>query len=222
MKHGKPITLNVLNDQEIASGMRPPPGVPNRIVIPPDSRGVMLTLVTALFLHAGWVHLLTNMWFLWLFGNSVEDRLGHLPFLALYLAGGVAATACHVLMLPPNMAHVAPLVGASGAVAVILGANAVTYPFARIEALLFLVIIFFVVEIPAILVLGFWFLMQMAYAANGNAAMDGIAWWAHIGGFALGAMVMPLLTRWIPAQPAVPQVGSAVASPDLDDLSAER
>lgn len=161
-----------------------------------DGQPDWYTLLSAMFMHGSWMHLLGNMWFLWIFGNNVEDRLGHLPFLILYLAGGLLATACHVWMLKGG--GFVPVVGASGAVAVVLGAYAVTYPFARVKTLALLIIIFTVIEVPAILVLGFWFLMQMAYAAKIDPMGGGVAWWAHIGGFAVGAILMPVLNSIIP------------------------
>ncbi|MEM7311737.1 MAG: rhomboid family intramembrane serine protease, partial [Planctomycetota bacterium] len=136
-----------------------------------------------------------NMWFFWIFGNNIEDRLGHIPFLIFYLVGGLLASACHWLMATGPAAFV-PVIGASGAVAVTLGAYAVTYPFARVRTFIFIVVFFTIVELPALAVLGAWFLMQMVSAAEvSNVQMGGgVAWWAHIGGFAAGAILMPLLT----------------------------
>jgi len=145
----------VYSDQELAHGIRPPEGQANFVDLPPIRNEILLTTLTSIFLHAGWIHLLGNMWFLWIFGNNIEDRLGHLVFLLLYLAGGLLASACHVWMLRDGGGFL-PVVGASGSVAVVLGAYAVTYPFARVKTLALLIIIFTVIEVPAILVLGFW------------------------------------------------------------------
>ncbi|MBX7167639.1 MAG: rhomboid family intramembrane serine protease [Pirellulales bacterium] len=154
------------------------------------SRGdVLLSLLTCMFLHGGLAHLVGNMWFLWIFGNNIEDRLGHVLFLLFYLAGGLAATFCHWATGPES---VMPVIGASGAVAAVLGAYAVTYPFAQIRTLLFLVIFFTVIDLPALAVLGLWFLGQLLEArrALGMDLNGGVAWWAHVGGFAAGALAM--------------------------------
>lgn len=193
------LRIPIYSGQEIAHGIRPPQGENNFIDLPPVRNEILLTTITSIFLHAGWIHLLGNMWFLWIFGNNIEDRLGHLPFLLLYMAGGLLASACHVWMIPEGGGFL-PVVGASGSVAVILGAYAVTYPFARVKTLVLLIIIFTIIEVPAILVLGFWFLAQMASAARviNMPLGGGVAWWAHIGGFAVGAILMPLLNAVIP------------------------
>lgn len=159
----------------------------------------MGTIFTSMFLHAGLAHLVGNMWFLWLFGNNVEDRLGHLPFLLFYLLGGVFASLCHWLFVSVDGALV-PTVGASGAVAVTLGAYAITYPTARVRCLLFVVIIFLFVDLPAVVVLGLWLLGQIVSGLGAlHLGIDGgVAWWAHIGGFVFGMGVMPLLWLVIP------------------------
>src|SRR3989337_1493039 len=105
-----------------------------------------------MFMHGGWIHLITNMWMLWIFGNNIEDRLGHLLFVAFYLVGGLLATFCH-WVTDPNSTM--PVVGASGAVAAVLGGYAVTYPTAKVRTLIFLVFIM-VVDLPALVVLGLW------------------------------------------------------------------
>ncbi|MBI2776913.1 MAG: rhomboid family intramembrane serine protease [Chloroflexi bacterium] len=151
----------------------------------------------SLFLHGGWIHLIGNMLFLWIFGNNVEDRLGRLPFLLFYLAGGVAATLAQVWMDP---ASTTPLVGASGAIAATLGAYIVVYPRARILTLIFLGFFYQLLEIPAVLVLGFWFLLQLvdgAASLGATSAQGGVAFFAHIGGFVAGAIV-GLLIRGLP------------------------
>lgn len=195
VKHRKPLAIPIYSQQDIEMGAP----LPHYVRLNPSGREILLTTLTSIFLHAGWVHLLGNMWFLWIFGNNIEDRLGHTAFLLLYLSGGLLATACHVLMLPEG-GGMLPVIGASGAVAVVLGAYAVTYPFARVRTLALLIVIFTVIEVPAILVLGMWFLAQMANAAKviNVPISGGVAWWAHIGGFAVGALLMPLLKRFIP------------------------
>jgi membrane associated rhomboid family serine protease len=160
-------------------------------VLRPDPRQTVLSLVTAMFLHGGWMHLLGNMWFLAVFGNNVEDRLGHLPFLGFYLLGGLAASACHWAGQPNSLV---PVVGASGAVAAVLGAYAVTWPWARVHTLVFLVIFVTILDFPALLVLGVWFLTQVLNATRQTGMGANVAWWAHVGGFLAGALLMPLLS----------------------------
>jgi len=160
--------------------------------LPPVPAQIVASMFTSMFLHGGWMHLLSNMWFLWLFGNNVEDRLGHVVYLVFYLIGGLAALFCHWLT---NPASPVPVIGASGAVAAVLGAYAITFPFAQIRTLVFLFIFVTVVDLPALLVLGVWFLGQLLQA---RAAIDldvdgGVAFAAHVGGFVAGLIVMPLL-----------------------------
>ncbi len=146
-------------------------------------------ILGSLFLHAGWPHLLGNMLFLWIFGNNVEDRLGRLPYLAFYLTGGAIAALAQVLIDP---ASDIPLVGASGAIAATLGAYIVLYPGARITSLVFLGFLAQLIDVPAIIILGFWFLLQLldGVASLGAAtAQGGVAFFAHIGGFVAGALV---------------------------------
>jgi membrane associated rhomboid family serine protease len=165
---------------------------------------VAASLFTSMFLHAGWAHVLGNMWFLWLFGNNVEDRLGPVVYLLFYVGGGLVAVFCHWLTNPSD---VTPVVGASGAVSAVLGAYAVSWPKARIRTVLFLGIIM-VIELPALAVLGFWMLQQLLEAVNAiNLNLSGgVAWWAHIGGFVAGAAAMPLLKLVVPPPPEKPPV----------------
>jgi membrane associated rhomboid family serine protease len=151
------------------------------------------SIFVAMFLHAGWLHIGGNMLFLWVFGNNVEDRLGPIPYLLFYLVGGVAAFALQ-LALAPNSAI--PTLGASGAIAAVLGAYLVAFPRARV---LTLVIFFLItlVELPAYLVLGLWFVLQLFSGVGelGTAVNSGVAYWAHVGGFAFGAVVGLLFLR---------------------------
>jgi len=146
-------------------------------------------LVTSIFLHGGWLHVLGNMLYLWIFGNNVEDRLGRLPFLLFYLAGGVIAALAQVAIAPSSDV---PLVGASGAIAAALGAYLVLYPGARVVSIVFLGFFYQLAEVPALIVLGFWFVLQLV---NGAASLDaetaqgGVAFFAHIGGFVMGLLV---------------------------------
>ena len=150
-------------------------------------------MFTSMFLHGGWLHLLGNMLFLWIFGNNVEDRLGSIPFLLFYLVGGIAAALTQVVIDPHSTV---PLVGASGAIAAALGAYIVLFPGARILSLVFLGFFYQLLEVPAIVVLGFWFALQLVngFAAFGaETAQGGVAFFAHIGGFVFGLAVGLLL-----------------------------
>ena len=149
----------------------------------------MLGMITSMFLHGGWLHLLGNMLFLWIFGNNVEDRLGRIPFLLFYLVGGITAVLAQVVIDPHSTV---PLVGASGAIAAALGAYIVLFPGARILSLVFLGFFYQLLEVPAVVILGFWFLLQLVngFAAFGaETAQGGVAFFAHIGGFVLGVVV---------------------------------
>ena len=150
-------------------------------------------MFTSMFLHGGWLHLLGNMLFLWIFGNNVEDRLGPIPFLLFYLVGGVAAALTQVVIDPESTI---PLVGASGAIAAALGAYIVLFPGARILSLVFLGFFYQLLEVPALLVLGFWFALQLISgfgSLGADTAQGGVAFFAHIGGFVLGVVVGLLL-----------------------------
>lgn len=150
------------------------------------------TFLTTMFMHGGWIHLLTNMWMLWIFGNNVEDRLGHVMFVIFYLAGGLLATTCFWISDPNG---VIPVVGASGAVAAVLGGYAVTFPRAKVRTLIFIVIIT-IVDLPALAVLGIWFALQLFSGIAGlwGVVLEPVAFWAHIGGFVAGMFLMPLLS----------------------------
>ena len=146
------------------------------------------TLVTSQFLHGGWLHLLGNMLYLWIFGNNVEDRLGRVGFLLFYLVGGVVAALAQVAVDPTSDA---PTIGASGAIAATLGAYIILFPRARVTSLIFLGFFYQLLNIPAVVVLGFWFLLQLVdgFASLGVVQSGGVAFFAHIGGFVLGVLV---------------------------------
>lgn len=151
----------------------------------------LLTLVSATFLHGGWLHLLGNMVFLWVFGDNVEDRLGHGRYILFYLAGGIVAGLAHVLANPESTI---PTIGASGAVGAVLGAYAVAFPRARVLTLVPVGIFVPALRIKARHLLGFWFALQVldGLLPNlGGTAM--VAWWAHIGGFLAGMGLVRLL-----------------------------
>ena len=155
--------------------------------------GATAALLSHQFLHAGWLHIGFNMLYLWIFGNNVEDLLGRLPFLAFYLAGGVVAAATEVgAELFAGGAVDVPLVGASGAVSAVLGAYLVWFPRARVLSVVYLGLFFQLVQVPAILVLGLFFVLQLlagVAALGASTSVGGVAYFAHIGGFAMGLIV---------------------------------
>ena len=169
--------------------------VPARIQRWNEDPAVLITLITSMFLHGGWLHLIGNMVYLWIFGDNVEDRLGHVRYLIFYLLGGIVAGLVQVWFSPGSPI---PGIGASGAVAAVLGAYLVFYPSAHV---LVGIPIFFwleVVALPAILVLGFWFVTQFFSGLFSLALVDaaytgGVAWWAHVGGFVAGLILGPLM-----------------------------
>ena len=159
----------------------------------------LVPVFTSMFIHGGWFHLLGNMLFLFVFGRSIEDRFGHIQFLLLYFVSGFGAALAHIMF---NMGSQAPTIGASGAIAGVLGAYLVSFPTARISTLIPLIIIFWVIRIPAFLVLVYWFAIQFIAGQQmltiESATGSGVAWWAHVGGFILGmllALAMPKRQR---------------------------
>jgi membrane associated rhomboid family serine protease len=151
------------------------------------------TLITSMFMQGGWAHLLGNMLYLWIFGDNVEDQMGHGGFLVFYLLAGLAAVWAHILTSP---ASTIPLVGASGAIAGVLGAYLALFPRAHIISLVPLGFFLRVVAVPAMLFLPIWFLMQFIYGvASLGADTAGVAWWAHIGGFVAGFVLVWVFAR---------------------------
>jgi membrane associated rhomboid family serine protease len=145
------------------------------------------TVLTSMFIHAGWLHFLGNMLYLWIFGDNVEDRLGHFPYLVFYLVCGIVAAAAHVWMNPASML---PTLGASGAIAGVMGAYFVLYPRSQILTLIpFFIFYMRIVEVPAVVFLGLWFVIQfLSVAATGGAESGGVAVWAHVAGFLTGVV----------------------------------
>ncbi|MEW6401230.1 MAG: rhomboid family intramembrane serine protease [Chloroflexota bacterium] len=142
------------------------------------------TLFSSMFLHGGWFHLLSNMWVLFIFGDNVEDRMGGFSYLIFYLLCGLAAALLQAYVLPTSRL---PMIGASGAIAGVLGAFMIFFPRARIASLVPILFIFTLVEIPAVLFLIFWFVSQLFSGLMSlEGASGGVAWWAHIGGFVFG------------------------------------
>ncbi|MEP6915081.1 MAG: rhomboid family intramembrane serine protease [Acidobacteriota bacterium] len=147
------------------------------------------TLLTSTFLHEGWLHLLGNMLYLWIFGDNVEDRLGHVGYLAFYLGCGAAAALGQVAANPDSPI---PMIGASGAIAGVMGAYFVLYPQSRVLTVVFLVFFLDMIEVPAIFFLGIWFVKEVfngVGSLGGRAMTGGVAFWAHVVGFAAGAAV---------------------------------
>ncbi len=147
------------------------------------------SFVSTQFLHAGFFHLLSNMWYLWIFGDNVEDRIGHIRFAAFYLACGFGASLAQIVAGPGSTI---PMVGASGAISGVLGAYWVCFPRARVRSLF----VWFLLDLPASFVLGFWFFMQVFEGLGSlGVAGGGVAWWAHIGGFVAGVALIRMVPR---------------------------
>lgn len=174
--------------------------VPARVTVFPTSPDItagdaLLPLFTSMFLHGGWLHLIGNMWFLWIFGDNIEDRLGRLRYLVFYLVCGLGAGVTHTLF---NLQSTIPSIGASGAVAGVLGGYLLLYPHARVLTLI-PVFVLYIRELPAYLMLGYWFVIQFFSGTASLAAPSqtggGVAWWAHVGGFVLGLGLVKLFAR---------------------------
>jgi membrane associated rhomboid family serine protease len=150
-----------------------------------------LPIFTSMFLHGSWLHVISNMLALYIFGDNVEDRMGSLRYLVFYFLGGTLAALAHLWAYPTSQL---PTVGASGAIAAVLGAYLVLYPRARVITLVPLLLFFPIIEVPAIVYLGFWFLVQLLSGTSALAANTfqggGVAWWAHIGGFLAGMLLV--------------------------------
>ncbi len=156
---------------------------PELAVVPPE-----LTIFTSMFMHGGWMHLIGNMLYLWIFGNNVEDAMGHVRFLVFYLLCGVAAVFAQAL---PDPDSTVPMVGASGAISGVLGAYLLLYPHARVLVAIPIGFILQTVQIPAGFVLGFWFVMQLFSSMAAAGQQGGVAFGAHIGGFIAGMLLVP-------------------------------
>jgi membrane associated rhomboid family serine protease len=167
----------------------------------------LLSFLSFMFLHGGVVHLLGNMWFLYIFGDNVEDRLGHLRYIVFYLLCGLASGLSHFLL---NMNSNLPIIGASGAIAGVMGAYFILHPFAKILTLIPILFIPWFLEIPAILFLGFWFVLQFINAASVKADVSPIAWWAHIGGFVFGILFLKIFLA-LPAAGVTEKIRSVTA-----------
>ncbi len=176
--------------------------IPANIFFVGESSGRSVTSVffsffTSMFLHGGWLHVIGNMWYLWIFGDNIEDRLGHVRFFIFYLVCGIGAAVAHVI-LNPNATT--PCVGASGAIAGVLGTYLILFPFARVVTLVPIFFYLTVIEIPAVILLVFWFVLQffsgtLSIAATAQTGGGGVAWWAHVGGFVFGMILINTFPR---------------------------
>jgi membrane associated rhomboid family serine protease len=160
---------------------------------PDPTAPTWLTVFTAMFMHGGLLHLGGNMLFLWIFGNNVEDSMGPVKFVIFYLLGGIAATAGQLLVGPDSTV---PNIGASGAIAAVLGGYILLFPKARVVTIIFIVFFFTILELPAMVILGFWFIQQALFGyfdlSSGGDPQGGVAYFAHIGGFAFGLLAIKL------------------------------
>jgi len=156
----------------------------------------LVPILTSMFIHAGWLHIIFNMWWLWIFGDNVEDSLGHFPYLIFYLLSGLGAAAVHIMF---NLGSRVPSVGASGAIAGVMGAYFVLFPSARVLTFIFV----FFTWLPAWLILGYWFVLQFLSGAStsispASQTTGGVAFWAHVGGFVTGVVLIKLFPRRAP------------------------
>lgn len=149
----------------------------------------LIPLLTSMFLHGGWLHIIGNMWFLWIFGDNVEDELGHLQYLIFYLICGLGSGVAQLLF---SWGSRAPAIGASGAISGVMGAYLIFFPGSQMLTLVPLLIFFFTVRLPAIVFIGIWFVLQFLSGLGSmqTGASGGVAWWAHVGGFILGILLV--------------------------------
>ncbi len=157
---------------------------------PQVALGPYITLLTSLFLHGSFFHLIGNMWFLWIFGNNIEDVVGHYKFIAFYILGGFAAS---FLQIAVSTSSTVPVIGASGAVSAVLGAYILKFPKARVKTLMFLFIFVTVINVPAVAFIGIWFFMQLLSSVTRSGS--NVAWFAHIGGFIFGLLAVTLFQK---------------------------
>src|SRR5262252_1677187 len=188
------ITIITLNALAWLYELQIPPDMMNRFlaiygVVPANFSAP--TLITSMFLHGSWSHVLGNMWYLWIFGDNVEDRLGHGRFIIFYLLCGIVAAFGQILIDPTSTL---PTIGASGAIAGVMGAYFVLYPQSRVITLVTVIFIWDVIEVPAIILLGFWFLMQLvsagSIAVTASTGGGGVAFMAHVAGFVTGIVAV--------------------------------
>lgn len=167
--------------------------IPVQVVSEGLTAGQFVRMTATMFFHGGWLHLLSNMLYLWIFGDNVEDRMGHFKYLVFYLIAGYLATFTHIFFYPMSGT---PLVGASGAIAGVLGAYLILFPHARVLTLIFIFVFIQVIYIPALVFLGIWFVLQLiSGTANVGQAAQSVAFWAHVGGFVAGMLLVKLFAR---------------------------
>jgi len=159
----------------------------NLASIPP-----FVSVFTSMFLHGGWMHLIGNMWFLWIFGNNIEEAMGRARYLVFYLICGLVASWSHILA---NMNSAIPTIGASGAIGGVLGAYIMIFPRARVYTLIFLGFFMRIMYVPAVVILGYWFLIQLISGSVSGGQNGGIAFWAHVGGFLAGAILVGVFKK---------------------------
>jgi membrane associated rhomboid family serine protease len=168
--------------------------IANYGLIPVRASAHPLTFLTSMFLHGGWMHIIGNMWFLWIFGDNVEEALGHVKYFAFYILCGLAAAMMQVFF---NADSRLPMVGASGAIAGVMGAYLVKFPQSRIVTLIFVFIFFTTVEVPAVLMLLYWFFIQLFSGVGtigySHLSQGGTAWFAHVGGFIAGIILVVVM-----------------------------
>ena len=157
----------------------------------------LVSFISFMFLHGGFWHLVGNMWSLYIFGDNVEDHMGHMRYLVFYLLSGLASGITHLLF---NYYSNVPTIGASGAIAGVMGAYFILYPRSRILTLIPILFIPFFIEIPAFFFIAFWFVLQVVNAAGSDGSIGGIAWWAHIGGFLLGIVILKGFDMFFPVE----------------------
>jgi membrane associated rhomboid family serine protease len=150
------------------------------------------TVLTSMFMHGGWLHLALNMLFLWIFGDNVEDSMGHVRYFVFYLACGIAAAMTQALIHPDSTI---PMVGASGAISGVLGAYVLLHPHATVRVLIFIGVFATIAHVPALIVLGLWFVTQIASATFSQTGGPGVAFWAHVGGFVAGMVLVPIFKQ---------------------------
>jgi len=187
------VPYEITHNVDLVQPVRVPDG-PGVIPQFPGPSPIWLTILTSMFMHGGWMHIIGNMLYLWIFGDNIEDNFGHARFLIFYLVCGIAASFAHIMVDPSS---VTPSLGASGAIAGVLGAYLIMFPRNRVRALLPLGIIWTTVELPAIVVLGFWIVIQIfsQYTASFKPGEGGVAYMAHIGGFAAGIALTFIFRR---------------------------
>jgi membrane associated rhomboid family serine protease len=185
------VPYEITNNVDLVAPVRVPGGdIPQF----PGPAPIWLTILTSMFMHGGWMHIIGNMLYLWIFGDNIEDNFGHGKFLIFYLVCGVVASFAHIFVDPNS---VVPSLGASGAIAGVLGAYLIMFPRNRVRTLLPLGFLWTTIELPAVVVLGFWIVIQIfsQYTATVKSGQGGVAYMAHIGGFAVGLLLCLLFRR---------------------------